>query len=214
MADRRPDPLEGVARHWDTFLDTPPEEVSLDDARVVLVPGTVRQHDLLPRRRQGRPRRDSHRVETARGLRRGARPGHLRGRDLHRSRDRPRRERAEGHDRRRRRGGDPPGRSRQAGRAARRRALDHGRRGHRAGGRAIPTSACSTSTLTPTCATSTWAQSGATPPSRGAWSTSARWSEVGVRSLSVEERSFIRDNEIPVVFWPPDNGGAENLAGR
>ena len=38
MADRRPDPLEGVARHWDTFLDTHPDEVSLEDARVVLVP--------------------------------------------------------------------------------------------------------------------------------------------------------------------------------
>ena len=30
--------------------------------------------------------------------------------------------------------------------------------------------------------------------------------EVGVRSLSLGERRFIRDNEIPVVFWPPANG--------
>jgi agmatinase len=36
--------------------------------------------------------------------------------------------------------------------------------------------------------------------------------EVGVRSLSAEERSFIRDNEIPVVFWPPANGGMDRLA--
>lgn len=38
MADSGVDPLEGVARHWDTFADTPPENGTLEDARVVLVP--------------------------------------------------------------------------------------------------------------------------------------------------------------------------------
>ena len=36
--------------------------------------------------------------------------------------------------------------------------------------------------------------------------------EVGVRSLSLGERRFIRDNEIPVVFWPPANGNGQRLA--
>ena len=36
--------------------------------------------------------------------------------------------------------------------------------------------------------------------------------EVGVRSLSLGERRFIRDNEIPVVFWPPANGDGQRLA--
>ena len=38
MADGGADPLEGVARHWDTFLDVGPDEIALEDARVVLVP--------------------------------------------------------------------------------------------------------------------------------------------------------------------------------
>ena len=36
--------------------------------------------------------------------------------------------------------------------------------------------------------------------------------KVGVRSLSLGERRFIRDNEIPVVFWPPANGNGQRLA--
>ena len=38
MAEPGSDPLEGVPRHWDTFLDMPPNGAGLADARVVLFP--------------------------------------------------------------------------------------------------------------------------------------------------------------------------------
>ena len=38
--------------------------------------------------------------------------------------------------------------------------------------------------------------------------------EVGIRSLSSEERAFIAKAEIPVVYWPPPKGGLNEIASR
>jgi agmatinase len=38
--------------------------------------------------------------------------------------------------------------------------------------------------------------------------------EVGVRSLSTEERRFIREAEVPVVFWPPDGMSVDEISAR
>ena len=38
MADGNPEVLNGVPVHWDTFLDTPPSEADLSAARVVVIP--------------------------------------------------------------------------------------------------------------------------------------------------------------------------------
>ena len=211
MADVRPDPLEGVARHWDTFLDTHPDEVSLDDARVVLVP--------VP-------------YDSTTSYRGGARDGpaaivtasrQLEDYDVELDRDisevgiytvpeivpdvsGPKAMIDVVED------------------VVRRLAAPDRLVGLLGGEHSITVGAVTA--LADSYPDISVLYLDAHADMRDEYMGS-RWGhacvarrlhevcplvEVGVRSLSVEERRFIRDNEIPVVFWPPENGNARSLA--
>ena len=211
MADVRPDPLEGVARHWDTFLDTHPDEVSLDDARVVLVP--------VP-------------YDSTTSYRGGARDGpaaivtasrQLEDYDVELDRDIsevgiytvP---------------GIVPDVSGPKAmidvveEVVRRLAAPDRLVGLLGGEHSVTVGAVTAHAASHPDISVLYLDAHADMRDEYMGS---RWGhasvarrlhevcplvEVGVRSLSLEERRFIRDNEIPVVFWPPENGNAQSLA--
>ena len=211
MTDGRRDPLEGVARHWDTFLDTSPDEVGLEDARVVLVP--------VP-------------YDSTTSYRGGARDGpaaivtasrQLEDYDLELDRDisevgiytapaiMP----------------DVSGPRAMVDvveEVVTRLAAPGRLVGLLGGEHSITVGAVAALAASHPDVSVLYLDAHADMRDEYMGS---RWGhasvarrlhevcplvEVGVRSLSGGERRFIRDNEIPVVFWPPDNGSAESLA--
>ena len=211
MADGRPDPLEGVARHWDTFLDTPPDEVGLEDARVVLVPVP---YDSTTSYRGGARHGPAAIVTASRQLedydveldRDVSEVGIYTAPELVPDVS------------------GPKAMIDVVERVVTRLAAPDRLVGLLGGEHSITVGAVA-------------ALAGRHPDISVLYLDAhadlrdeymgSRWShacvarrlhevcpmvEVGVRSLSLEERRFIRDNEIPVVFWPPDNGNAQSLA--
>lgn len=211
MTDGRRDPLEGVARHWDTFLDIQPDEVGLEDARVVLVP--------VP-------------YDSTTSYRGGARDGpaaivtasrQLEDYDLELDRDisevgiytapaiMP----------------DVSGPRAMVDvveEVVTRLAAPGRLVGLLGGEHSVTVGAVTALAASHPDVSVLYLDAHADMRDEYMGS---RWGhasvarrlhevchlvEVGVRSLSLEERRFIRDNEIPVVFWPPDNGSAESLA--
>ena len=211
MADRRPDPLEGVARHWDSFLDTPPDEVSLEDARVVLVPVP---YDSTTSYRGGARHGPAAIVTASR---------QLEDYDVELDRDIsevgiytapeivP----------------DVSGPKAMVDvveHVVERLAAPDRLVGLLGGEHSITVGAVTA--LADSHPDISVLYLDAHADLRDEYMGS-RWShacvarrlhevcplvEVGVRSLSLEERRFIRDNEVPVVFWPPENGNAQSLA--
>ena len=211
MTDGRPDPLEGVARHWDTFLDTHPDEVGLEDARVVLVPVP---YDSTTSYRGGARHGPAAIVTASRQLedydveldRDISEVGIYTAPELVPDVSGPR------------------AMIDVVEEVMTRLAAPDRLVGLLGGEHSITVGAVTA--LAEFHSDISVLYLDAHADMRDEYMGS-RWGhasvarrlhevcplvEVGVRSLSVEERRFIRDNEIPVVFWPPDNGGAQGLA--
>ena len=213
MADGRADPLEGVARHWDTFLDVRPDEVALEDARVVLVPAP---YDSTTSYRGGARDGPAAIVTASR---------QLEDYDLELDRDvsevgiytAP----AIAPD-----VSGPRAMIDVVEEVVTRLAAPGRLVGLLGGEHSITVGAVTALARSHPDVSVLYLDAHADLRDEymgspwGHASVARRLLEVcpvvevGVRSLSLDERDFIRENEVPVVFWPPDNGGAEGLAKR